>query len=650
MTKITSKDRETFGVFLEGLKQMGLSVEDVDRIVYGTTVGANAIIERKGARTGLLCTRGFRDILDHQRWHQRVQYDLHQTRPEALVSRRWRAQITERVSGEGEVLLEPDEEEVKKAVEFLLSEEVESIAVAFLNSYANGHNESLVGEMLRKLDLPYVSVSSEISPTIYEWERTSTAVLNAYVQPSIERHVRQLQEELARTAPDVKLIVMQSNGGGVSAEHAVRVAVRTAGSGPAGGVAGARIIAGAAGFDNVISMDMGGTSCDVSVITDGKAEVTKESSLGYNLPVQLPMISVHTIGAGGGSLAYVDEGGALKVGPESAGAMPGPACYDRGGTQATLTDAHMLLDHFPPEGLAGGNLPLNRSKAEMAVGALADHLGETPMNVAAGILRIANSRMVEAVKLMTVDRGLDPRDYCLMAFGGMGAMHACDMASELGMNVVLVPRYPGVLSALGLATTDLQTDKMESINRSLGELSSDAIGELYHQLDRQCAQWIDEQGLDPDDVEFLWTADVRYAGQTYEITVPVQPADLRDGFSPLVDRFHEYHENVFGYSIREEVPFLVNVQVTGIGRLSDGSHRVPKIAAANGAPQPKDRRQTRIGNGELVEVDVFERTDLRAGHQIMGPALIEQADCAVILPPSWKGTVDAFGNVVARRE
>jgi N-methylhydantoinase A len=650
IAKVGSRDKETFGVFLEGLSQIGLSLKDVDRLVYGTTVGTNAIVERKGAEIGLLCTKGFRDILDHQRWHQRVNYDLHQTRPAALVRRRYRCQITERTSGYGEVLIEPDPEELVRALDFLASVKVNSVAVAFLNSYANGHNEEVVGRILRDHGLRYVSLSSEIAPFINEWERTNTAALNAYIQPIIDAHVGHLQEEIGRHAPDVNLIVMQSNGGGISADQAVHLAVRTARSGPAGGVAGAKVIAEAAGFSNVITLDMGGTSCDVSVITNGKEEVTKEGDLGYNMPVRAPMISIHTIGAGGGSLAYVDEGGSLKVGPKSAGAVPGPACYGRGGEQATVTDAHLLLDHLPADGLIGGKMALDRALAEAAIGELGDKLALSTTRTAMGILRIANTVMAQAVKLMTVDRGLDPRDYCLLAFGGMAPMHACDIASELGMDNVLIPRLPGVLSALGLAIADLKVEAARSINKPVDNLSPEEMLGIYENLKVACDTRINEQRVAGDSREFLWTADMRYPGQTFDIAVPLKPADFQDGFAGLIDRFHEYHENVYAYSIRDQLPVLVAAEVIGIAPLSQHTRMLPRLPQATSDAQPRGRRQARIGDEHLRDISVFARSDLLPGHTIAGPALIEQEDSTVVISPGWIGRVDEFGNLVLGKE
>ena len=647
-TKVHSGGSRIIDTFLKGLQQMGIPLEEVDRIIYGTTRATNAVIEGSGPEIGLLCTRGFRDILDHQRWHQRVLYDLHQKRPEAIVKRRYRCQISERTSGEGKVLFEPQKSEIQEAIEFLKSEGITAIAVAFLNSYANPNNELLVDQSLRELGVQYITLSSELAPIISEWERASTAVLNAYTQPIIGEHLGTLQDDVSGLDWNVQLGVMQSNGGIMPVKEAFRTSVRTMLSGPAGGVAGAKVISNITGYKNIIGVDMGGTSCDVSVIRNGEEEITKEGEIDYNLPIRLPMIRIKSIGAGGGSIAYIDKGGSLKVGPESAGAIPGPACYNRGGNNATVTDAHLILNHLPASGLAGGRMVLDRKRSESVIGDLASQLGLSITQTAAGILRVADNLMVEAIRLTTVDRGIDPRDFALVAFGGMAPMHACRMADELGIRSIIIPSFAGVLSAFGLAVADIKTEIIQSINKSMDNIPLDQLHQLFTNLENGCKKKILEQRLSDNSPSFIWSADMRYPEQTFDIRVPVWKSDFDSNNNGLIDRFHQTHDDLYAYSILNQTPFLVNIEVTGVVKTSEYS--LAHLEKQKKQIVKQNSRSSIFINGEPIDVPVYLKEQLYCGQLLEGPAFIDQEGSTVLITPGWVGEVDDISNLILNKE
>jgi N-methylhydantoinase A len=649
--KVVSRPREGLASILEGLTQLTVEPAAVDQISYGTTIATNSVIERKGARVGMLCTRGFRDVLDHQRWHRRTLYDLHQTRPEPLVPRRHRLEVTERVSAAGEILCEIEEQDVLDALTQFEREGIESIAVCFLNAHANGSNERAVRRVIERDGRGhYVSVSSEISPLIREWERASTTVVNAYTQPVLEHHLRGIEEDMRSRGLSTRLDIMQSNGGIISIAEASSAPVRTILSGPAGGVIGSHLIGQRSGYDNLITLDMGGTSCDVAVIRDGQPEVTKEGAVEYNVPITVPMIKIETIGAGGGSIAWIDRGGALKVGPQSAGASPGPACYRQGGTQPTVTDAHLLLGRLTARGLLGGRLHLDE---ELARAAFEEHICQ-PLaldldNATGGVIRIANVMMAEAIRLLTINKGLDPRDFVLLAFGGAGPLHACEIAEELGVTRVIAPPSPGVLSAFGLAGADVKTGFVGSVNRSIDELTAAEVREIFSGLEARCRHVLDGERILPQDQSLMRSADLRYEEQSFEVTVPVVDGFTRlEDISALGEAFHVAHRELYGYSIPDHAPFVVNVEVMATGRKPKPAS--PALARSSAPVLPIATRAVYfLEAAGLQETAIYARDALMAGQMLSGPAVVEQFDSTVVVPPEWCGRVDEYGSLILER-
>ncbi len=649
--KVLSRPKEGFASIQEGLEQMGIPATALDQISYGTTIATNSVIERKGAKVGMLCTRGFRDVLEHQRWHRRTLYDLHQTRPDPLVSRRLRLEVTERVAADGEVLCQLDEQELREALEVFAREGIDSVAVCFLNAHANGANERRVRELIAHEDGPtYISLSSEIAPLIREWERTSTTVVNAYTQPILERHLRGVEADMQALGLDARLDIMQSNGGIISVMEASSASVRTILSGPAGGVIGSMLVGQRSGFSDLITLDMGGTICDVFVIRNGSPELTKEGEVEYNIPITVPMLKIETIGAGGGSIAWIDAGRALKVGPQSAGASPGPACYGTGGIEPTVTDAHLLLGRLSPDGLLGGRLRLDEERARRAYAERICEPLELDLHQAAGgVIRIANVLMAEAIRLLTINKGLDPRDFALLAFGGAGPLHGCEIADELGIQRVIAPPAPGVLSAFGLAGADVKTGYVSAVNRLLADLRPSDLEEQFLALERRCHEVLDRQGIAPSDQALVRTADLRYEEQSFELTVPVSGGiATQKELDAVGASFHRAHRELYGYEIADHSPFLVNVEVVGVGRKP--KPRATPLPSATGPAKPVGTRAVYFLEPFGVrDAAIYARDHLRAGQTLSGPAVVEQFDSTVVLPPGWQGRVDEFGSLILER-
>ncbi len=644
--KVPTRIGQPFAAISDGLRQIGVDIADISLMAFGTTIATNILIERTGARTALLCTQGFTDVLDHQRWHRRHLYDLQQTRPAPLVPRALRVGLAERTLADTEVLIDVDRDEVSSAVSALREQGVESIAVCLLNSYCNATNETRAAEAIRTVDPElYVSLSSAISPLIREWERTSTAVINAYVQPSMDRHLSELSRSVQEASPGLRLHVMQSSGGVISVEQASAEPVRTILSGPAAGVIGGVSIGESTQEPDLILMDMGGTSCDVAVIADGAPHLSKEGAADYNLPVSIPMLNVKTIGAGGGSLVTIDSGGALKVGPESAGAVPGPACYSRGGKTATVTDAQLVLGRLPSTGLLDGQMALDADASAQALAEPAERLNMTIARLAAGVVRIADVNMAEAIRMITVNRGLDPRDFSLLAFGGAGPLHACEIANELEIEKILIPASAGVLSASGLAGAAVRTGAIKALNVSLDSLADADLVSEYEALERRANDLLAQHDVPEDERVLRRTADVRYRYQSFEIPVSVRTGTAGD----LADDFHAAHDRLYHYSRRDEVPFLVNIEIHAEGRRQDPA--LSRLEPATGPSEPSGTRKLFvIDRDEWVSAPVYRRDALAAGHQIEGPAVVDQLDSTVVILPGFVAEVDPFGTLILTRK
>ncbi|MCS7246565.1 MAG: hydantoinase/oxoprolinase family protein [Thermomicrobium sp.] len=623
---------------LHGLAALGV-LERLAVLVHGSTVATNAVLERRGACTGLVTTAGFRDVLEIGRQDRPRLYDLRQVKPAPLVPRERRIEVRERLDERGNVLVPLEEQDLQRAIATLRAAGVESVAVCLLFSFANPAHEARAAELLRAAGF-WVSASAEIAPEYREYERTSTTVLNAYVGPLMGRYLERLTEALPA---GVVVRVMQSNGGAISAPKAAREAVRTLLSGPAAGVIGARAVGRAAGFDRVISFDMGGTSTDVCLID----RVPRERSEGRvgDFDVRLPMLDMHTVGAGGGSIAWFDAGGALRVGPRSAGAVPGPAAYGRGGDEPTVTDAAVVLGWLPPNAFLGGAMELDEERAREVIRYVAGRMGTSLDEAALGIMEVAETTMEGAIRVISVARGEDPREYALVAFGGAGPMVGCRLALKLQIPVVLVPRWPGVLSAWGLVTADLSRDYWRTVMLPANEAEESVVAVLA-ELTAQAARDLADDGILLRDAVLESMLDVRYSRQSYELTVP-----FTSGLEAAVREFEAAHERLYGYTIPDEPVTVVNVRLRVIVP-SAKSTLEPVVTPDLWAPTPTDERVVTFGSHRQPireRVPFFSRDDLGPGALLVGPAVISQYDSTVVVPPGWRGVVDGNGTIVLRQ-
>ena len=630
----TTQGEESLGVMraVEAvLDRAGASADEVEVFAHGMTVGTNALLEERGARTALIATRGFADLLEIGRQNRPHLYRLCAPKPAPLVDPALRLEAAERVGPEGviEALGDDEPERLADAVE---KSGAESVAVCLLFSYlASGHEQRIADRLRTRLPDVHVSTSHEVLPRFREYERCSTTVIDAYLSPLLGRYLGHLGEA-ASEAGLPQPLVMRSSGGVAPAAEAARAGAWSVLSGPAGGAVGAGLLAELSGDANALGFDMGGTSCDVCVVEAGEVRRTDWREIG-GWPIQLPMVDVHTVGAGGGSVGWRDPGGALRVGPQSAGADPGPACYGRGGAEPTVTDANLLLGRLAGGSQLAGGVALDAEAAERAIAGLADSLGLSPLETAAGILRVADQEMVRALRVVTVERGVDPRGFALLPFGGAGPMHAAAIASELGIETILCPRAGGVLSALGLCASERRRDTVRTVMLGGSELSAERIAAAVTAMVEETGAGLDEEA------EVQLTYKLRYAGQAFELPVP-GPADPDP--TELIEGFERAHEQRYGHRDPEGEVVLVDVE---LALVVPGPSPQP-VAAEGGAPQ-RSSRQVHF-DGEWIETPVL-RGEPAAGVEAEGPVVFELPEATFAVPPGWTTAVDPHGTIVARR-
>lgn len=641
-TDFVYKDGEAWGVYkllstpsnpaeavLEGL--MRIAKEKHKQVVHGSTVATNAILERKGARTALITNRGFEDIIEIGRQNRSRLYDLAYRKEPHIVPPRLRFGVKGRILNTGREHEPLDRDKVQRVIEGLRALGVESVAVCLLFSYANPSHEKEIGEMLDGTGLP-VSLSHEILAEFREFERTSTTVINAYVSPKMKRYIGYLLKHLEK---EDSLGIMQSNGGSISAETAMRESVRTILSGPAGGAVGAFEMGRLAGFTKIIGFDMGGTSTDVSLM-DGDLTLTMESTIS-SYPIKVPMIDIHTVGAGGGSIAALDEGGSLKVGPESAGADPGPICYGKG-DRITVTDANLFLGRLVPEHFLGGNMRLRPEKLDGPMKKMAAEAGLSPVELAEGILSVANTAMEKAIRVISVERGYDPREFILLSFGGAGGMHAAFLARLLKIPRVLVPRDPGILSALGMLMADVIKDYSFTVMKNQYNSTHEELGEFFRDLEGKGIRDLREEGISEENIVLERFLDMRYAGQSYEIIVPFK--------GDHVARFHRLHEKTYGYRNEDKTVEIVNIRLRARG-IPDKPRFRKGTCAGEKCPEQAllDTRKV-IFDQEAVEAQVLARDRLLSGNRIGGPAIVTEYSSTIVIPPFASAMVDEYGNLL----
>ena len=636
-----------FGAVSEALARTGRSLADVVFLGHGTTVATNTLIEHKGARTGLIVTRGFRDLLEIGRQRRPDLYDMMAEKPAILVERHLRLEAPERVRADGSLELPLDLAAVGQAAEALDGEQVEAVAICFLYSFLEPAHERAARDAVSNVNPGlFVSVSHEVVPEFREFERLSTTVINAYLGPVMQRYIERLTRRLDRGGLAQPPVMTQSSGGVVSFSAAAKLPVRTLLSGPATGVVAAQAVARSAGVENVVTFDAGGTSSDVSLLDGGICQRTGEGQVqGY--PVKTQMLEIHTVGAGGGSIASVDSGGLLKVGPESAGADPGPACYGLGGDRPTVTDANIVLGTLNPSNLLGGRMQLRRGLAVTAIDRLASAFGLGREDAAQGIVAIATANMARAIRVISVQRGYDPRDFALCAFGGSGPLHAVRLARELEIGTVIVPPEPGILCAMGLLMTDLKTDFTKSRIGRLDELTPDALQAGFDDLEADAAGWFDQEFIAAGRRLVNRSADLRFLGQNYElpVTVPAGPADAST-IAALRQRFEAAHRRRYGFAAENDPVELVTLRVEAIGLVDKLDPSIRAIGAEAPAEPMSSREVWMPEAGGSVRCPVFARAELPAGHEFSGPAILEQMDTTTLLPPGSEARVDRSGNLI----
>lgn len=629
------------------LAQLASTAVSIQRLAHGTTVATNAFLERKGAVTALLVTEGFRDVLHIGRQARPDLYDLHAARPAPLVRRRFRCEISERTRHTGQIEQQVNEAQVRAAIDMLLAAGVESLAICFLHSYINPVNEQRVAALVRELapDLP-VSVSSAILPEFREFERMNTTVLNAYVQPVVARYMQRLDERVQAAGVQPPLLVMQSTGGMMSVEAAAERSVHTLFSGPAGGVLAAAHLAELTGYANCITADVGGTSFDVATIIDGKPTMQTEGEIeGY--PVKFPHIDIHTIGAGGGSIAWIDRGGALRVGPQSAGAVPGPVSYGQGGTEPTVTDAHAVLGHFGNDVRLADQLMLDIEQARAAIhDQLAKPLGLSIEETAGGILRVVNAGMARAIRVMTVERGLDPRNFVLVPFGGAGPLHALDIARQLRIGKVLIPVAPGNFSAFGLLVAPIRYDSVRTYLAHGDTIDLAVVSQHLDTLQGEVAAQFQREQIAVEQCQFIRQADLRYLGQSYELTVDLPDGSLTaETWSQVEAAYHQAHAQFYGFAKETDPVEMVNLRLTGLVNQPPVTMRQLTAAAPGTKVQPVGEAKL-FTDGNWHTAPVVARASLGAEQTLHGPIIIRESGSTTILGVSDSATVDSIGNIL----
>ena len=626
---------------VQGVDEVGIDKSAAD-FVHGSTVATNALLEGKGSRTALVTTMGFEDVLEIGRQSRAELYNLEQDRSPALAPWELRFGLTERVDFTGAILEDLQPDAVEALISLIRKSEADAVAVSFLFSFLNPVHEEMVYEALRKMEpAPFISLSSRVLPEFREYERTSTVVVNAYVGQVMSRYLGELEQSLGEG-----LRIMQSSGGSITARLASEQPVRTILSGPAGGVVGAFHVSAQAGYPDIITLDMGGTSTDVS-LCPGRIKETGSSNVGGH-PISVPMIEIHTVGAGGGSIARVDAGGALTVGPQSAGADPGPACYGRG-DQLTVSDANLLLGRLRPDHFLGGRMTLNLPRAQGLMADLASGLTLSEQQAALGILRVVNANMERAIRAISLERGYDPRSFTLVPFGGAGPVHGCDLAQELGIPRVLIPARPGILSALGVAIADVVKDYSRTVMLRGNDLDRERLEEEFHGMEGLARGELEQEGLPSERMTSRRFLDVRYVGQSFELNVdyPTSRASrTSEGMARAIsDSFYRAHLQRFGYADRAEPVEIVNLRLKLDLAVDKPDLQLTAVACADASDAQISSVNVVFREGEL-ETPLYDRDLMATGNHISGPALVVQLDTTTVVPPGWQGEVDAYGNLL----
>lgn len=634
----------------ETLELYGVPVSEIEYFGHGTTVATNMIIERKGAKTALITTKGFRDLLEIGRQTRPSLYNIMEDKPETLVKRSLRKEISERVTAKGDILRDVDRDEVRAVLKELKEQGVESIAVCFLFSFLNSRNEKIVEDCIKEVwPEAYYSVSSTILPEFREFERLSTTVINSYLGPRMKMYIHNLRQRIKEVGVTVEPYITQSNGGVMSISSTIQTPVQTALSGPSAGVMGAVYIAEAAGFKDIITYDMGGTSTDVSLVKDGIAEYTTKRKV-CGLPSGVPMIDVHAVGAGGGSIAQIDNAGALKVGPESAGANPGPAAYGLGNENPVVTDANLVLGRINPHYVLGGRLKIDAELSKKAVKAkIADPMGIGTEEAALGIVKVVNSNMARAIRVITVEKGHNPSDFTLVAYGGAGPLHAVHLAQEMGIRTVLIPPAPGALCALGLLTADIKKSYVRTAIASYDEMTPEQINAVMSSLRDEGSAWLDSEKVPSERRKFHGIAEMRYVGQNYELQVEIPTENITvSDIEKMKQDFFVAHEKNYGYYNPNAPVQFVNFRCEATGIVKKPNLAELENTLDDPSKAEIGRRVVHFEESGAVDCPVYDRAKFGRAARVNGPCIIEQMDSTTVVPPNTWFSIDKFGNLIIR--
>ncbi len=633
----------------EILELYQVSPAAVSNLVHGTTVATNATLERKGAKTAIITTRGFRDLIELARQTRASLYDTQVEKPVPIIYRKMRREVDERIQADGTVFKKLDLEEVERLVDELKAEGTEAYAVCLLHAYINPIHEQQIKEVIHKRHPEaYVSISSEVLPEIREYERMTTTALNSYIGPKVGVYAKQFKQRVKDMGMDLTPYINQSNGGLMSIETTFNNPIRTALSGPAAGVSGANYITKLAGVKNIITFDMGGTSTDVSLIENYSPKLTTAKAIA-EFPVKVPMTDVTAVGAGGGSIAWIDNGGMMKVGPESAGAYPGPIAYGRGGDKPTVTDANVVLHRLNPKTILGGRMKIDEEAAYRAIEEkLAKPLGMSALDAARGIITVVNSNMARAIRVVSVERGYDPREFVVVAFGGAGALHAVNVAKDLGINRVMIPCNPGILCAVGLLVSDIRCDYVKTSISNFVPENIEKMNANFKELTDKGNEWLDEEKIDEAHKVIVRHADMRYFGQNFELSIEIPYERItEENIDAIRDLFHKAHKREYGYCNEGALVQIVNYRATALGK-------VQTIELVEHPLEETDASSAIVGQRDVyfeeakayVPTDIYDRDRIKAGNEIKGPAIIEQMDSTIVVPPGHTACADKYLNLM----
>ena len=662
--KLSSTPSDYSAAVIDAIKTLstdhGIAPSSLSFLSHATTVVTNAILESKGARAALITTDGFRDILEIRRQSRAKLYDIFQPPPQVIIPRHLRLEVSERIDAYGDVYKPLDESELDRIVAFLKAHEVKAVAVSLLFSFLNPVHEQAIGEVLRR-ELPDVRtfLSYEVLPEMREYERTSTVAVCAYVAPVLEGYLNRLNDFLA-TDDYPSLYLTGSSGGVFNVEEGLRVPAMLTESGPAAGVTATVALGNVLGLDQLISFDMGGTTAKASLVNNGEVSVTTEYEVGGSgnvrrwlqgtgYPIKVPVVDLAEVSAGGGSIAWLDDAGGLRVGPQSAGAFPGPACYGLGGQDPTVTDADAVLGYLDPDHFLGGRMALSLDGASSAIKRIVgETLGLDLMQAAQGIVDIVNSNMADAIRMISIERGHDPREYALVAFGGAGPVHAGRIGQELGIKKVIIPPNPGVFSAMGLVCTDLKRDYVRSLYTLMAEDGVDEqIRQVREEITVEARDMLARSGIPEDNWEFRYSIDMRYGHQAYELTVPVEDSEIEDGaLDAMAERFHAQHFTTYDYNAPDEPIQLVNMRVSAIGKFG-ADFIASRVSSSNGSGNisPRSHREVYFKETGLAPCPVYDRGELHPGAEIQGPAVIQESSSTVIVYPNQSAAATEFGTI-----